>query len=538
MTPPRSAVAALGAALAAVFAPLGASARAAVTLDGGTLAFFGDTLAIVARDGATLRLGDGTRASADAAYLDLRTDRAVLAGHARIARGAAALDADAIALDVDGGRVDLLDVANGASTTTLALGAPVTAPIEGARFAFPDVDDAQAYIRSKHAAIAPHADVRFSPAAFPTSVGGLPVPSYLYTYATAAGFGATSLGGATFDQPYGLFGSSHALTSLHARWLDGTGAAVALQQHVVSGDDAYLAASIDAPLRGSSARGLDGYRRLGAHSTLTLNATSNVYGWGANAGLTTALRAGVLQLRYGYGSGHFSTADLGLRTPDRPLAFGATWSVLADAGFDALRGGLLGNVPDRHAWSTVWRHGIDASIATPIVRGPFGSRIAGTFDAKRTWYDFPHHRDDLLANATLSRALSPRVSLFAGYSADWGSDVYPYAQALFYPATLLPPFAPDGTPWPDRAAYTGTSMTRGESLALQLTPDPNTSVRVGVTHHTDFPQFHGWGFPQWELRTDARFRPFPNIGVDVGRAYDFAWGGTRWVPRWSFAITP
>jgi hypothetical protein len=75
---------------------------------------------------------------------------------------------------------------------------------------------------------------------------------------------------------------------------------------------------------------------------------------------------------------------------------------------------------------------------------------------------------------------------------------------------------------------------------VQFTPrgDSNTSFRLAVTHTADFPQFNGYGRPQWEARADARFRPFPNVGIDVGRAYDFAWGGTRWQPRWSFAITP
>ncbi len=419
---PRGRAAAVLVAAACAAAPLAASARATAALDGGTLVFFSDTLGIVARDGATLRLDDGTVARADAAYVDLKRDRAVLAGHATLARGGASAGADAIALDLDGERVDLLDAATGAVTTTRAAltrpgpGSPAAGEIDGARFAFPEVDDRFAYIRAKHAAITPHADVRFSPAAFPTSVGGLPVPSYLYTYATAAGFGATSLPGATFDQPYGLVGSPNALTALHARWLDGSGPAVGLQEQLVSGDDAYLAASLDAPLRGSGTRGLSGYRRMGSRYTATLDASSGFGAWGANASLGAAFGAAGGRLSYGYGSGGFSTFDASLRTPDRPLFGGATWRLRGDLGFDALRHGslLTASVPDGARYSTVWRHGLDLFVAAPVVRGPLGTRIGTTFDAARTWYAYPHHDDTLTAGVFVSRELSRRVALFGG----------------------------------------------------------------------------------------------------------------------------
>ncbi|MEA2666951.1 MAG: hypothetical protein QOI11_3895 [Candidatus Eremiobacteraeota bacterium] len=527
-------------------APLAASARATVALDGGTLVFFSDTLSIVARDGATLRLADGTLAHGDAAYVDLKRDRAVLAGHATVARGGAAAGADAIALDLDGERVDLLAAAGGAITTTRArlaaplLGPPAPGEIDGERFAFPEVDDRFAYIRAKHAAITPHADVRFSPAAFPTSVGGLPVPSYLYTYASAAGFGATSLPGATFDQPYGLVGSPTSLTALHARWLDGTGPSVGLQQQLVSGDDAYLAASLDAPLRGSGTRGLSGYRRMGARYTATVGASSGFGVWGANASLGAAFGPAGGRLSYGYGSGGFSTFDASLRTPDRPLFGGATWRLRGDVGFDALRRGslLTASVPDARRYSTIWRHGLDLFVAAPVVRGPLGTRIGTTVDAARTWYAYPHHDDTLSANVFVSRELSRKVALFGGYQASWNARVYPGAQGLFFPPAYLPEVAPDGTPWFGRSAYSGASTFRDESVALQLTPNLNTALRVAVHHYADFPQFHGYGRPQWSLETDARLRPFPNIGLQVGRAYDFGWGGYRWVPRWTFAITP
>jgi hypothetical protein len=522
------------AVFAACFVPAGASARAKVTLDGASLYFFSDTLTLVARGGARFVLGDGTRASADAAYLDLKTDRVVLAGHARIARGDASASADAVALEIDGNRVDLLDAATGVTSTSRALGPASPAEFDAQRFAFPDVDDRYAFIKSRHAVIVPHADVRFVPASFPTSVGGVPVPSYLHTFATGAGFSASSLQGATFDQPYGLWGSENALTALHARWENGPGAALGLQQQIVSGDEAYVTASIDAPVRGYPVSGLNAYRRLGSRYTLSLDATGSKFGALGHIGLGSGF-AGLDYYRTTFGSSSFTAS---LRTKDRPLFGGATYRVVGSAGFDAQRGGLLGQLPDARNYATVWRHGLDLSIAAPTVRIPLGATLTTTYDVSRTWYSFPHYFDSFSANAQATKPLARNLKLFAYYLATWNASVYPNAQALFYPTPVTPVLLPDGTPYLGYAAFSGASTSRAEIGKLQFTPNGNTSYLLTVTHTTDFPQFQGFGRPQWEARADVKFRPFPNIGIDVGRAYDFAWGGTRWQPRWSFAITP
>jgi hypothetical protein len=522
------------AALCVIGAPLGASARATATLDGGTVFFFSDTLTLVARGGARLALADGTRASADAAYLDLKTDLVVLAGHARVTRGAASASADAVALEIDGTRVDLLDAASGVARTGRALGPASPAEFDAQRFAFPDVDDRYAFIKSRHATIVPHADVRFSPASFPTSVGGVPVPSYLHTFSTGAGFSSSSLQGATFDQPYGLWGSATSLTALHARWESGPGAALALQQQLVSGDDAYATASIDAPLRGYSFSGFNAYQRLGSHYTLSADGTASKFGALGHVGLGSGFAA-LDYTHTSFGSSSFTAA---LRTRDRPLFAGATYRLSGSAGFDAQRGGLLGPLPDARNYATVWRHGLDLSIAAPTVHIPLGATLTTTYDVSRTWYSFPHSYDSFSANASATRPLSRTVTLFAYYLATWSANVYPNAQALFYPTLNPPLLLPDGTPYYGYAAFSGASTFRTESGVLQFTPNGNTSYRLTVTHTADFPQFQGFGRPQWEARADLKFRPFPNIGIDVGRAYDFAWGGTRWQPRWSFAITP
>jgi hypothetical protein len=535
----RRAAASVVLAACAVLVPGAAFARATVSLDGGSVVFFSDTLALIARDGATLTLADGTRAHADAAFVDLKTDRAVLAGHARLTRGSASMSADAIALELDSERVDLLDATSGVSRTTRRLGAPASAAFDADRFAFPDVDDRSAFIRSHHATITPHADVRFTPASFPTSVGGVPVPSYLYTYATGAGFGSTSLAGATFDQPYGLFGTPTSLTALHARWEDGVGPALALQSQIVSGDDAYVDASFDQPVHGYALHGFNAYRRLGARYTAEVDASGSIYGTVLHGGLTGAFGPAGARMDYTRTTGGGSSFTASVRTPDKPLFGGVTWRLTGSAGFDAQRGGLLTELPDAHDFATVWRKGLDFSVATPVWSVPLGIKLATTLDASRTWYSFPHTFDSLGSTVTASHEIIPRkLSLFAGYQATWTADVFPGNQGIFYPTPITPLILPDGTPFLGYAAFSGARTFRSQNVDLQITPDSNTAYRLSVVHTSDFPQFDGFGRPEWEVRGDVRFRPFPNIGLDIGRAYDFAWGGVRWQPRWSFAITP
>ena len=186
----------------------------------------------------------------------------------------------------------------------------------------------------------------------------------------------------------------------------------------------------------------------------------------------------------------------------------------------------------------MWRHGLDLSAASPVLRMPLKTTLAFTADASRTWYAFPHHYDAISATATASRQLSRSVRLFGGYQESWSAQVYPGLQQLFYPAPTVPILTPDGTPYYGYAAYSGASVLRAVNLDAQYTPTSTSAVHLTVIHTDDFPQYHGFGRPEWQAGADVRVHPFPNFGIDVGRFYDFAWGGTRWIPGWSFAITP
>ena len=220
-----AAAAAVGFALVLTTA---AGAASTVRLRASDIDFFAGPLAIVAHGDVSVDATSVGHGSADAAFVDLRKNRLVLAGHAVLG----AQTADALAVDLEHGRVDALRVEDGATAGISTFPTPIRAAI---------------FIRARRATIVPHANVRFTPATFPTSAGAPPVPSYLYTFASNSGFAAQSLPGASFDQPYGIVGSPSSLLAGHLRYVQGTGLDLAVDKHLVDGNRSFLVTSIDAP---------------------------------------------------------------------------------------------------------------------------------------------------------------------------------------------------------------------------------------------------------------------------------------------------
>jgi hypothetical protein len=504
---------------------LPATAAAEARLDGGTLYFYADSLDVVARGGATFHLANGTEVRGDAAFVDLRADRAVVAGNARIVRGTAALSADAIAFDLSTRVVDVLHVENGIARADAALTSTQPAPADGDRFAFPDLADGRAYIRSRRAEIVARTSVRFRPAAFPTSVGAPPVPMYLYIFATGNGYAATALSSGAFDQPYGLFSSPNALTALHLRYLNGIGPSLGIEQNLIDGNDGYLAGALDVPLHDPIAEGLNGYHPLGDDGTVSLGGSVDDGLHTGTIGFTQAVGALVGHLNYGIDNLGYSSALASLRSRDQELIDGVTWHTSVSFGFQAQDGGLLPLAPDPSRESTIWQHGIDLFLASPLVHGPLRTTLSATVDGSRTDYSYPRRDNALEADVTGSRRLNRELTLFFGYDARWSADIFPNQQLVFYP--------PDATTY----GYEGYTTARLANLDLQYVQGPYTSVRVSYRKADDFPQVNYFaGRPPNEVRADLRVRPFPNFGISFGRSYDFGWNGSRWVPGWSLSV--
>ena len=502
-----------GAVILAALCPLAALAKPVAEIDGGSVLFYNGSLGIVVRNGATIHLTDGSVVTGATAFVDLRADRAVVAGDAQITRGATTVRADALAFDLPGRKLAVLR-----NDTGPALG-------EGDAFVFPDLDDKKAYIRARHAEIVSRTSVRFRPAAFPTSTGAPPVPMYLYTFASGNGYAATALSSASFDQPYGLVSNPNSLTALHLRYVEGRSVSLGIEQNIIDNNDGFLAGAVDVPVRAPIAEGLNGYRRLGEDGTVSLGGTAVEGFHQATLGFTQAIGTLVSRLNYGITSTGASSAILSLRTRDHVLFDGITWHTSVNFGFLAQDGGVYPLAPNPTMQQTVWQHGIDVFLASPLVHGPFRTTLSATVDASRTDYSYPHHFNALETNISGSRRLSRTMTLFFGYDTRWSADIFPNAQTIFYPQV------------PTQFGYTGYVTSRLANIDLQYVQGPYTSVRLSYRKADDFPQVNFFaGRPPNEVRADLRIRVAPNIGFSFGRSYDFGWNGSRWVPGWNFSV--
>jgi hypothetical protein len=463
--------------------------------------------------------------SGDAAYVSLRADRALVAGDAQITHGTTTLHADAIAVDLPGRRIDLLNGDTGIARTDATLEQLQPAPGDGDAFDFPDLIDKHAYIRARTAEIVSHTSVRFRPAAFPTSTGAPPVPMYLYTFATANGYSASALSSAAFDQPYGLASTPNAFTALHLRWLNGIGPAVALQQTLIDNNNGFIAGAIDVPLHARIAEGLNGYRQLGETGTVSISGSVDDGYQQGQVGFTRAFGTLLGRLNFGITNTGYSTTLATLRTRDRLLFAGITGHVAINFGYQAQDGGLLPQSTPPVVIPTVWQHGIDAFVASPLIAGPLHSTLAVTLDASRTDYSYPHHYDALETVVSASRPLTRHITLFLGYDARYTSDIYPDNQLLFY------------SPIVAAYGYAGYGTNRLGSVALQYVNGPFTTLRVSYYQASDFPQVNNVaGRPPNAIVASLRVRPFANFGISFARENDFGWNNARWVPGWSFSV--
>jgi hypothetical protein len=511
-------------ALAALW-PLPALAKPVAQIDGGTVLFYNDSLGIVVRNGVTLHLADGRVASGDAAFVDLRGDRAVIAGNAQITRGTTTIHADALAFDLPARKIDVLRSDTGIMRTDGTLRELQAAPDDGDAFAFPDLVDRRAYIRARHADIVSRTSVRFRPAAFPTSTGAPPVPMYLYTFAAGNGFAATALSSAAFDQPYGLVSTPNSLTAMHLRYINGLGASLGIEQNIIDNNDGFLAGALDVPSHAGLAEGLNGYRRLGEDGTVSLGATTVEGFHQATLGFTQAIGTLVGRLNYGITNLGASSAIVSLRTRDRVLFYGITWHTSVNFGFLSQDGGVYPLAPNPAKQQTVWQHGIDVFLASPLVHGPLRTTLSVTVDGSHTDYSYPHHFNALETNFIGSRRLSRTLTLFFGYDTRWSADIFPNAQTIFFP------------PVPAQFGYAGYVTSRLANIDVQYVQGPYTSVRLSYRKADDFPQVNFFaGRPPNEVRADVRIRFAANIGFSFGRSYDFGWNGSRWVPGWNFSV--
>ena len=505
--------------------------------------FHVDRLALLADGNVRVQYPGGPEVRADSLYVDLRSDTWVWAGHVRVALGSQTIDADALTVDREERTMYALLTNDGLprveryerfdpSTRTI-----VAAPQDA--FTFPALRGFRPYIYSSRATIVPKVNVRFTPAYFPTAAGPVvPSPSYLYTYVPNPNFGASSLAGSNFDQPYGLFGTDKMLTSLHFRYSSLYGAGIALTQQFVYGDKAYVALSAGPLRRYGDTAGLLAYDRIDSlrSQTLTASATQGLQQFQYR--FAQGVRHGLLSMSLGQFNAQAST-DLAWTSDPYPIArSGFSYRLEADYGFDHNPLGLLPTGADPFFYGTIWRTNAGVFVASPTFAGPLGSRMNVTLNGNRTWYAYPHRHDSFTLSSTLSRKIDAHLNLVGQLIDTFSGDAYPGKQLLFFPPPTSTFITPEGTPWPGYDAYVGFTTQRTYALtAYYTTIPPYIDLLVNVAYSRDFPQFAGFGRPPYTSGFDLRYRPGGTVQVELGRSYTFGWANLRWSPQWTFSIS-
>ena len=315
-------------------------------------------------------------------------------------------------------------------------------------FDFPDLAGVRPYIRSRHASIVPHSNVRFVPALFPTSIGITgPSPMYVYWYNANPNFGATTLPPANFDQPYVLDGSDTALTAAHFRYLSGSGFSLALDQHYVYGQRGFLVGSTSALGSKNALYSVLAYERIAPKLTQQFSATVGPYNTESYQ-----ITQGLKWSSFSLAAANFTTSttlDLTWKTYNRPLPYGFTYYVLADFGFDQNSLGLYATSEDPVKYDLIWRKTAQGYLASPLFKLPAKVTANATVTAGRTWYAYPHRRDSVTLTSTASRKLNRQFNAVFNYVGTFNSDSYFNKQILLIRRRHCRTSPPTGRRGPD-----------------------------------------------------------------------------------------
>jgi hypothetical protein len=484
-----------------------------------------------ANGGAVVRFGPSVL-EADAVRYDLQHNRLVASGHVTLFAHGASARAAACAIDVSSGDGTLLRL-DGALPTTYAFARGDVQRLEAAPpkpgvFDVADTGRLRPFVRSRHAVVTTNANVRFTPARVLTETGAaLPSPSYLYVFAANPSFSQQSMPVASFDQPYGLFGGPNSLFAAHFRY-DTTSRrpTIGFDEHLVDGNRAYAVASV-LPFISGGRVDLSGYQQIAPTLGQQVIA-SHAAGFDvAQYQLQHSERATTSTLIL-VQSGGFASADVRLSTLGHEIPHFLSYKLGIDVGADR-QAGMLPYPSDTR--TTLLGH-----VATPTVNGPFGTSMSSSLDLSTTLYDFPRERGSSSLYGSISRKLSPAVSLFGSVQFLQTFDRYRNGESTFYPTT--PPTLPDGSLYYGYGAFAGLATYR--AYTLQATYSPNSSLNLVLTlaHNHDFPQFDGFGNPPFAAGFDLRVRAPRGPTVEFGRTYVFGWGNQRWAPYYTLSVAP
>jgi len=398
-----------------------------------------------------------------------------------------------------------------------------------------DLDEQRPYVRSRHAVVVPAAGVRLTPAQFPTGAGIAPsLPTYLYTLVSDPNIAQSAGPGASFDQPYNLFGSANSLTAAHLRYDSPGGFTGSLDTRFVDGARAYAVTSL-VPLRDRRADVVAfAQLRPGLQHTFL---GSHGFGPYAFTSLDYRLQATGPSAIVSFSAGEFNTSnrvELALSTIAHDVGHYFSYQLRAAYGRDH----ELYGYPFANAYRTT----LGGYIAPPGI-ALAGTILSARYDYRATAYDYARRSTSAAVTLTGARRFPHGIGLFARVVFDQANERYRdaavAARALALPDRSRPYFAPDGTLFSGYFAYAGLRTDRTYELATTFAGRASEDrVAVTLTHTRDFPQSFGYGRPPFVASVAVTRRLTRTIRIDLGRAYAFGWNGRYLSPRYTFAISP
>lgn len=543
------------------------------------IAFYYDWFSIRADGNVRVDLGNGASVLGQTLFINLRTDRLVIAGNVQLAARGTTQDGAALAIPFAEDRAYFIARAPAPERWTYT-GFSFTSPAKSVSqpadaFVLPDFRNSAPIVLAKDVTVGLRSFMRFGLCRV-APVGGVrvyvPLPSLYIGFSKDPNLSQTTLGAATAGATIKLTGNTNAASALALNYSATTKFGVGFQQNIVwnkgwsafslfpvNQKSPFLTAIVtDAP---SQTFGLQGYTLVNSYpSGGSLPSSAAQFNYFQ---LTQSLHDAYLQLNYQFGSSNL------LAPPPIPSAYNSTpffgpahpSSVqlgLSSSTFwigRTLEGYLRGGYIYQHngdglqhfggvSYATIWSSYAGISLATPRLElkpnlkgdAPYFVIEAA---AQREWNSVPHYVDQREVTASLTRPLSVGF-VTASYMISNVKDVYGAAQREAYPV-LAPPQDPG------YAAFEGFATFRTLSLGFVYAPNPFFAFSITGQQNTNFPEpspilftpvqttvlgvnpvSNYLGAPPYALPVKVRFRVNPSLSLNVAGTYYFNYFGNQW----------
>jgi hypothetical protein len=442
---------------------------------------------------------------ADRIILDLSSNRFIAAGNVTVSAAASDVpSAFGAALGID--------LATHRGVLVAVAPAPASYSVDGAAFtaaggssaqaeplALPDLQGELPFADADRAVAHLGADIRLSGAHVLVPGGkNVPLPSYVYTFGSNAGYAASNVAGSSEEVPLYFGSTRNAIDGAHFTYNSVTKLGLGLDHRIVDGDRAYDLFSVS-PLTGPTKNAnFTWQEQINRHASQTLNASSSS---GIGSRWSYDLNDSVHRSFFDLSGGSSSLSNF------ETLAW--------QGAYEPLGAGWVGNLFTYHLRS---EYGRAQSYGVPAIYDRAGEADLQTIPMQL----------DPSTSLTISVRWRqefdnyPHRSFFADYGAQlqhkWNDFVTTtlsddeIPQVDYYPSVNL------GTRTYISTQFAQLSYSHGDALSFIL----------GLNHAAGASAAPSAPFVQpWRAFLDVRFRVNPSLSLDLNRSYGFGYAGQR-----------